>query len=145
MSAIESKTIMRTMPTHALAALLAVVIVADAQAMRWYSPNTGRWLNRDPIEEKGGRNLYGFVRNGPLNFIDPLGLVIGSVSVEQWSPIVTDSTFDHKRGWLSGFVWRPPASWSASPCWCRPCWKVIWIQEIQWGLALRLPQKGDAA
>jgi uncharacterized protein RhaS with RHS repeats len=33
-------------------------------------------LNRDPIEEKGGFNLYGFVGNSPINSIDPIGLEI---------------------------------------------------------------------
>lgn len=28
---------------------------------RYYNPEMGRWLNRDPIEEEGGLNLYGFV------------------------------------------------------------------------------------
>jgi hypothetical protein len=30
-------------------------------------------LSRDPIAEKGGYNLYGFVGNEPLNSIDYLG------------------------------------------------------------------------
>lgn len=34
----------------------------------------GRWLSRDPIGEEGGYNLYGFVENDGVNFIDPLGL-----------------------------------------------------------------------
>ena len=34
-----------------------------------------RWLNRDPLEEAGGINLYGFVGNGPLNGVDPYGLM----------------------------------------------------------------------
>jgi RHS repeat-associated protein len=42
---------------------------------RAYSPSTGRWLNRDPIEESGGRNLYGFVGNNPLTRFDALGLL----------------------------------------------------------------------
>ena len=33
-----------------------------------------RWLSRDPIAEKGGLNLYGYVGNNPFNLIDPLGL-----------------------------------------------------------------------
>ena len=41
---------------------------------RWYDPNLQRWLNRDPIQEAGGINLYGFVGNGPVNGVDPLGL-----------------------------------------------------------------------
>ena len=41
---------------------------------RYYSPTIGRWLSRDPIGEKGGRNLYGFVDNNPLNLNDFLGL-----------------------------------------------------------------------
>lgn len=42
---------------------------------RYYVPETGRWLNRDPIGERGGLNLYGFVGNSPLNWIDLLGLL----------------------------------------------------------------------
>ena len=42
---------------------------------RFYSPALGRWLSRDPIEEDGGINLYGYVGNRPLYAVDPLGLV----------------------------------------------------------------------
>ena len=35
----------------------------------------GRWLSRDPIEEDGGINLYGYVGNNPTNAADPLGLI----------------------------------------------------------------------
>ncbi len=31
---------------------------------RHYNPRDGRWINRDLIGERGGMNLYGFVRNG---------------------------------------------------------------------------------
>jgi RHS repeat-associated protein len=41
---------------------------------RWYDPVTGRWPSRDPIEEEGGINLYGFVGNNGINRIDLLGL-----------------------------------------------------------------------
>jgi RHS repeat-associated protein len=40
---------------------------------RWYDPDTGRWPSRDPIEERGGVNLYGFVSNGPVGVWDILG------------------------------------------------------------------------
>jgi hypothetical protein len=43
---------------------------------RHYSPDYGRWLNRDPIGEEGGLNLYGFVGNGPVEMNDVLGLLV---------------------------------------------------------------------
>jgi RHS repeat-associated protein len=41
---------------------------------RAYDPDLGRWVNRDPIEEEGGLNLYSYVENNSLNAIDPMGL-----------------------------------------------------------------------
>jgi RHS repeat-associated protein len=41
---------------------------------RAYDPNTGRWLSRDPIAEEGGLNLYGYVGNDPIDWVDPFGL-----------------------------------------------------------------------
>jgi RHS repeat-associated protein len=41
---------------------------------RAYSSGLGRWLSRDPIGETGGTNLYGYVNNNPMAFIDPSGL-----------------------------------------------------------------------
>jgi RHS repeat-associated protein len=40
---------------------------------RYYVPELGRWVNRDPIEEEGGVNLYNFTQNNPSDFVDPLG------------------------------------------------------------------------
>ena len=40
---------------------------------RFYEPKLQRWINRDPISEDGGINLYRFVRNNPLNRVDPFG------------------------------------------------------------------------
>ncbi len=41
---------------------------------RFYYPETGRWLNRDPIGEEGGENLYVFVSNVPISAVDFFGL-----------------------------------------------------------------------
>ena len=46
---------------------------------RFYDPETGRWPSRDPIEEMGGLNLYGFVGNQALSKID----FLGNLSFEQ--------------------------------------------------------------
>ena len=42
--------------------------------MRYYEPETGRYLTRDPIGYLGGANVYVCVFNNPVNHIDPLGL-----------------------------------------------------------------------
>ena len=41
---------------------------------RYYSPELGRWINRDPIGESGGENVYCFVGNGATDAIDVFGL-----------------------------------------------------------------------
>jgi len=41
---------------------------------RGYDPNLGRWLSRDPIAERAGLNLYGYVYNNPIKHVDSLGL-----------------------------------------------------------------------
>ncbi|MGD8454723.1 MAG: RHS repeat-associated core domain-containing protein, partial [Phycisphaerae bacterium] len=40
---------------------------------RLYDPLLGRWINRDPIGEDGGVNLYAHARNDPVNRSDYLG------------------------------------------------------------------------
>ena len=40
---------------------------------RAYNATLGRFMNRDPIEESGGLNLYAYVQN-PISFSDPHGL-----------------------------------------------------------------------
>jgi len=40
---------------------------------RGYDPNLARWLSRDPIGLEGGANVYTYVANDGLNFVDPDG------------------------------------------------------------------------
>ena len=67
---------------------------------RYYDPQHGRWISRDPIEENGGVNLYGFVGNNPVKKKEYLGLdvwVESTTAVDGW----------HKRicvtVWKEGF------------------------------------------
>ena len=41
---------------------------------RYYNPRDGRWINRDPIAEQGGWNLYAFLGNSTQDQVDRLGL-----------------------------------------------------------------------
>ena len=53
---------------------------------RYYDPVTGRWPSRDPIEEEGGVNLYGFVGNDGVNQLDLLGTSSIMLDGTSWCP-----------------------------------------------------------
>ncbi|MDA8142164.1 MAG: fibronectin type III domain-containing protein [Desulfobacteraceae bacterium] len=44
---------------------------------RYYSPQTGRYLQTDPLMD--GLNLYSYVRSRPLMYIDPYGLCVSDI------------------------------------------------------------------
>ena len=51
---------------------LLLLFASSAQA--FYNPAAGKWLSRDPIGERGGKNLYAFNGNASIYRIDVLGL-----------------------------------------------------------------------
>ena len=57
-----------------LGVLLFLTTLQTASA--FYDPAPQRWLNRDPIGERGGNNLFAFVKNHSTTHIDPRGLSI---------------------------------------------------------------------
>jgi len=80
---------------------------------RFYDPANGRWLNRDPIAEAGGLNLYGFVGNDPVNAVDVLGMSTASVAVP-WSFMEAGASQSGGAAWLSRAA-APLASGAAIP------------------------------
>ncbi len=53
---------------------------------RWYDPETGRFLQRDPIGIGGGLNVYAYARNAPTRIVDPAGLEPSSLG--DWGGLV---------------------------------------------------------
>ena len=62
---------------------------------RFYVPSLMRWLNRDPIGERGGENLYGFCDNNPVANCDKDGCAyfairgLGGFPAVKWSSFVS--------------------------------------------------------
>ena len=63
---------------------------------RYYSPTTGRFLQRDPVGYASGNNFYTYCESNPVNAIDPYGLLtiivhgIGSNNGEGFSGALGD-------------------------------------------------------
>ena len=56
-----------------ISALCLLTTLAAQTASGFYDPNLQRWLTLDPIGEAGGINLYQFVYNNPVDYLDPSG------------------------------------------------------------------------
>ena len=103
------------------AALTAILCCGVLDSSAYYDPKAGKWLSRDPIQEKGGINTTSFCRNDPVNNVDPLGLeankLYGGGHVYEprggwWgysnldpsmSPWILSSEFDHLDGTFYDF------------------------------------------
>jgi RHS repeat-associated protein len=59
---------------------------------RMYSPTLGRFMQTDPIGYGDGMNMYAYVGNDPVNWVDPTGLQVCS------------------SNWIDTFVVRPDGS-----------------------------------
>lgn len=59
---------------------------------RYYDPEMGRFISEDPIGFNGGDvNLYAYVGNNPVNFVDPWGLEQRVVGSRGGQPLVYDT------------------------------------------------------
>ena len=74
--------------------------------LRYYQPESGRWLSRDPMGERGADNLYGYVDNDAVNLVDPDGRGIWPFNRRKKQPeyeaVVqgADPTFPQQGIWM---------------------------------------------
>jgi RHS repeat-associated protein len=85
---------------------------------RIYDPPSGRFLSVDPIDDGGGRSLYGYASGNPVNSTDPTGM---------------QSIFDPPPGGTGGHAFFDPSispymplppGGSASRSWCISLWSA---------------------
>ncbi len=58
---------------------------------RFYSTEPDRWTTRDPLGEAGGVNLYVFVGNDPVNWVDPWGWRVRYPGIENAAKGIADA------------------------------------------------------
>jgi len=60
---------------------------------RYYDAATGRWINRDPLGEMGGINLYSFIDNNTVNIYDFKGLLAGDEIQKQCTKFAEEDVY----------------------------------------------------
>ena len=85
-------------------------------------------MNRDPIGERGGHHLYGFVSNQPIVRADPFGLTYSEEAIQ----FVSLAELRQRSGSTRTHGWTPWAShWT-------PVVFVHWIEEESGGCCARV-------
>ena len=107
---------------------------------RFYRPDDRCWLNRDPIEERGGENLHAFCLNNPFVFFDELGnepfssIILKFNSQKTWVAAREFIKNEHSERDLYGHWWiefdgesygwwpsRPVGAWDVCRSDARKC------------------------
>lgn len=70
---------------------------------RAYNTDLGRFINRDPIAEVAGPNLFAYVDNDPLNLIDPFGEIGHPPRLPKHPICYIERRYDPKRPFTGPF------------------------------------------
>lgn len=104
---------MKTLTKNLFAATMLAVMFKTTVVSAFLDPNLGRWIQRDPIGERGGINLYTFVGNNPINRVDPLGF-IGNPTMGLGGAWNTDSYGLGGSFYGPGYLYKPEL-WTIPP------------------------------
>jgi len=118
---------------------------------RYYDPETGRYISADPIGLDGGMNLYVYVKNNPVNWVDPWGLFFYNPSNRPvWvkpennnKPPVLVGPGEFYPDQIDGF--KPPAyngDWYKVPDYTNGT-LTPWGTPIEWGTGNLIPDFPD--
>jgi len=72
---------------------------------RYYDPQTGRFMQRDPLQYIDGMSMYEYVKGNAENYVDPYGLYLGYGYREDWEK-PTESDINNATNaaiWQLGF------------------------------------------
>jgi RHS repeat-associated protein len=100
---------------------------------RYYNTSNGRWINRDVIREKGGKNLYSFIRNKISIKTDYLGLLYYAPMICAISEMHDDGkncswtcqcppNYRHSQYGNTPTEYKKPCCWTGiqAMCFCDP-------------------------
>jgi len=127
---------------------------------RAYDADLGRWISRDPIRERGGLNLYGYMLNDPLTNIDPLGLAPNTAGVTSMYHIVNQLfngaslyqlsashiTNTNRYFYSDTYGWIDVRHFAAAADYVQQGYPGWWVKTLGFGLELEewLTEWGDA-
>ena len=100
---------------------------------RYYSPELGRWLTRDPIGENGGDNLYAFCGNNGVNAFDALGEVPTAQALwEQYqkysyAAMTPENVWRTVGGTLKDLLWKDETKAPPNACATRLSMSLVQI------------------
>jgi hypothetical protein len=108
---------MKTIRSRCTLLALVLLVLSLQPVFAFYDPGAQRWVNRDPIGENGGANLYRFVDNLPSSSVDSSGLRL-------WY-CTTPTTMFGGIG-RHGYIWNddPSASGDAQECGQEGCFGI---------------------